>query len=153
MNTKTILIILVALGFFAFLSLNQSGDKAATNTANVKLQEPGIRVAGSTISVGQGSSEFRQLISYSAVLQNVETSPVYIESAETLLAPDIKARITEGDLFLKVEEEIPSGGTIELDGQIEFNSEALSKKDIDAMGQLVTGFRINSYSIAAVAGQ
>ncbi len=52
-----------------------------------------------------------------------------------------------------MEEEIPSGGTIELDGQIEFNSEALSKKDIDAMGQLVTGFRINSYSIAAVGGQ
>ena len=150
MNSKMIIIILVALGIFAFMGLNQPGEQAGTNATDIELQGPGIRVANSTTAVGEGSAEFRQAISYTAVLQNTETIPVYIESAEILLIPDIKARVSSGEMLNEIAEEIPAGGTIEISGKIEFNSEALSKKDIESMGKLVTGFRINSYRIAMV---
>lgn len=152
MNTKTIMIVLVALAIFAFIGLNQSDDKGM-DTSNVQLQEPGIKIASTNTSVGQGSSEFRQVVTFNAVLLNAETAPVYIESAEVLLASGIESRITSGETLIAVEKEIPPGETIEIGGQIEFNSEALSKNTIDAMGALVTGFRLNSYRVVMAPGR
>lgn len=143
------MIVLVALAIFAFIGLNQS-DNTATDTSNVQLQEPGIKIASTTTSVGEGSSEFRQVLTFNAVLLNAETAPVYIESAEVLLAPGIESRVSSGETLIAIEKEIPPGETIEIGGQIEFNSEALSKNTIDGMGALVTGFRLNSYRIVTV---
>ena len=150
MNTRVILIILVALGIFAFINFSEPAANTGNEGSTLELQEPGIRVSGITTSVGQGSSEYRQTISYTATLQNAETSAVYIQTAEALVASDIKPRITGGDTIINVEQEVPAGETIEISGQIEFNSEALSKNDIDAISPLLTGFRINSYRVILV---
>ncbi len=151
MNSKMIVIILIALGIFAFMGLNQPQDN--TDVSNVQLQEPGLQITGTNTSVGQGSSEFRQTITFNAVLLNAETAPVYIESAEALLSQGIKSRVSSGQTLIAIEKELAPGETLEIGGQIEFNSEALSKKDIDAMGSLITGFRLNSYSIALLPGR
>jgi len=65
---------------------------------------------------------------------------------------DIKTRISAGDAVVSVDKEVPAGDTVDVSGQIEFNSEAMSKQDIEAMGPLLTGFRINSYEVVLVSG-
>jgi len=104
-----------------------------------------LEINASSDSMGaEGSQMEIGTYRYTFSLTNTSSHEIYALSFRPELAPAFSARLLKPAQDVPVERRIAAGETIELGGELRFDFSGLSKEDIQAFGQPVSGWVIQN---------
>lgn len=113
--------------------------------------ESGLEITNMVSSLGGESADLEVgLYSYTVVLVNRFNHPVTVRSITPVLSQGFASRLLTPDLEKKIDQIIPSSELIEIQGQLRFDLKDLSKRQIEDMGEPVTGFEVVTQSLLAL---
>lgn len=143
LSKKTILI-LIASVVFMFLLFDVSYNK------NIQNQVKGGLKINEWI-FGLGSVDETNLdktkLSYSFNLTNENNKSIFIKSIEPLINENIKDKIINKDIVIAVNKDIKPNETIQINGEIIFDTKELSKSDIEKLEPLLIDIKVSTDEI------
>lgn len=111
----------------------------------------GLSIVSSTESLGTTANiSSWQTCTYTATFRNSDDRDVRIVWVEPVIAPTIRNRLPEQNLRQSVEATISPGKTANFSGSFFVTLGALSKEEIERLGQFVLGFRVMSDQIVPI---
>jgi hypothetical protein len=142
--TYRILTLITALIFIVALIISISG---CMGTGDSSQTEDGLKIVGSSLTIGavDGVNDTSiQVYSYDFELYNSGNEKIYLDFAEPLFTKDFLARELTEDPKIIINETINPYSTIQIKGQIKFNSSALSKEQILDLQPFIYSINITS---------
>ena len=97
-------------------------------------------------SVDETNSDKTKL-SYSFNLNNENNKSIFIKSIEPLINEKIKDKIISKDIVVAVNKDIKPNETIQINGEIIFDTKLLSKSDIEKLEPLLRDIKVSTDEI------
>lgn len=122
---------------------------AINSINNQGKQQEGLKVhswsssLGSVGEVGLDETKF----SYSFDLTNENEDEIFVESLEPIVNKDIIDRVLSEELEVTVNEKIAHGESIQISGEIKFDTKGLSKKEIVELEPFITDIKVSSQAV------
>ncbi len=138
------------LGISIFLSLLMTGCNTFYCRSD-KDSQTGLQIYSKTTSLGSIDNNFdTQRFSYSIYLTNEDSKKQYVKWIEPVLGDSFAKRVTNQDLKVNVNKPIEANETIEIEGELVFDSSDLSKQDIFDLEPYITDIKVVSEKVINV---
>lgn len=114
----------------------------------------GVSISGMTTGIGGvGDDHSEQTFSYAVFLHNETRNKLHIESIKPVLSSGFAELALTGDNVVSVDETLGPGTTIEVKGDIQFDTQGLSKTEILQLKPFMTDVKVASEIVLALPGR
>ena len=107
-----------------------------------------------SMSTGLGAisreNTHQQCLTYTINLTNEKDQEDYIEWIEPILGEGIKDKVINEDLKVNVKQSISAKGSLEVEGEIVFNTQGLTKEEIINLEPFITGIKVGSEKVIVI---
>jgi hypothetical protein len=93
----------------------------------------------------------RTILSYSAIITNSSSREVFVESARPVLSHGFAKLAGDADLTQTMDKALPSGGSIEVKGEITLNTSGMSKEQIQSLTPALLSLEVRQRELLPVA--
>lgn len=145
---KTVKISVLFLSLILFLLAVGCTEIEEKETADKKV----LQIYSMSTALGSISNDNldQQLLTYTIYITNEDETEDYIQWIEPILGEGIKDKVLTDNLKINVEETISPKGSLEVKGQITFDTLGLSKEEIINLEPFITGIRIGGEEVIVI---
>lgn len=133
--------IISVLLLLAGCNINASSNDSEKN-------QNGLQVSDMSTALGAvGDSLDKTKFSYTITIYNKEDENIYISCVEPILGKDVKDRLISSDLKVDVEKTVSTNGSVEIKGEIIFDTKNMTKQQIMELEPFITGIKVSSEKV------
>ena len=135
----------------AIVSLLAITPSCSSNTAEQAKSE--INVSSFNSSMGENPDNLsQQIFSYSVYLSNNGATDITIRSIEPILTTSFNSKAIGNNYSVVVENTMAPGASLEVSGEITFDTTGMSKEQITAMEPFLSGAKVNMDKVLTLRG-
>lgn len=138
-NFISVLIILIAILVVSGCSSN--------NSSKAEIDAPGLLFDSLTLALGGEGNPDLTKVNYTFNLKNRLNQPIMIKTIEPILTPELKERLTDSDITMKIDKEMIGDSSETISGTFYINTMGLSKEEILGLDIKVKQFKITSEQV------
>ena len=138
MSKRLTKINITLLGIIILLT---SGCTPTREIINQPAQDLTISAFFSTMGA-EGENHETGIFHYAATFYNTGNDDIYISSTLPVLSKNFAERLVSENILMIIDQNIAPGETLEIEDELRFDFQELSKKDIENLGEIIIKFKI-----------